>query len=39
MVSEVTKCCEQEIPYREGAGVDGWGARDELVAKRVRGVV
>lgn len=32
MVSGVTKRCEQEIPYREGAGVGGWGGTEELGA-------
>lgn len=31
MFSGLTKRCEPEIPYREGAGAGGWGARDELV--------
>lgn len=37
MVSGVTRCCEQEIPYREGAGVDGWGGTEELVGNEQGG--
>lgn len=39
MVSGVTERCEQEIPYREGAGAGGWGGTEELVAKRAGGMV
>lgn len=31
MVSGVTERCEQEFPYREGAGVGCWGGMEELV--------
>lgn len=31
MVSGVTKRCEQDFPYREGAGAGGWGGTEELV--------